>query len=316
MNDFRKAIGSYCTKPVKDFLHSLSDRDTACVTEIRLRAEQRVVVIGTERSCAGGNVSNTEIHINGGKRLQSERIVPAADIRLIADAMLGHAVHARQEELRQGFVTLPGGYRAGLCGQAVVRDGEICALQDISSIAVRIAREVPGAAHALMPLVVQDGRLFSVLILSPPGLGKTTLLRDIARSVSERGFSVSIVDERSEIAACLHGVPTLDVGPNTDVLDGCPKARGIPILLRAMSPQVMITDELGGPDDARAIAEAKRCGICVIASAHGADFADAKARPMLGEALNAKVFDYVVSLRAVGEIGTVHKENDVTSQSC
>jgi stage III sporulation protein AA len=160
-----------------------------------------------------------------------------------------------------------------------------------------------------LPLIVQSGRLFSMMIVSPPGLGKTTLLRDIARSLSMMGFSVSIVDERSEIAACVHGVPTLDVGPNTDVLDACPKAAGIPILLRAMSPQVIITDELGGPSDALAISEAKRCGVCVIASAHATDVSNAKDRPALREALNANIFDFVVTLRALGEIGEIVRGN-------
>ena len=295
LNDFREAIGFYCTEPLKSFLQSIPDRDAERATEIRLRAEQKAAVIGETRN-------------------YSEEIIPAADIRLIAGAMLGHAIHARQEELRQGFVTLPGGYRAGICGRTVIRDGAVCALQDISSIAIRIARQVPGAARALLPLIVQNGCLFSALILSLPGYGKTTLLRDITRSVSEMGFSVSVVDERSEIAACLHGVPTLDVGSNTDVLDGCPKAQGIPILLRVMSPQVIITDELGGPNDAQVIAEAKRCGVCVIASAHASDFADAKARPMLKEALGTNIFDYVVPLRAVGEIGAV--ENVAAGKTC
>jgi len=290
LNDFRKTIGAYCTRPVKNFLLSLSNQDVERATEIRLRAGQKAAV-------------------TGGRRIFSQDIVPAADIRLIADAMLGHAIHARQEELRQGFVTLPGGYRAGICGRAVVRDGSVIAMQDISSIAIRIAREVPGAARALMPLIAQEGRLSNVLILSPPGLGKTTLLRDIARSVSEIGYFVSIIDERSEIAACVQGVPSLNVGPNTDVLDGCPKAQGIPMMLRAMSPQVMITDELGGPADASAVAEASKCGVCVIASAHGMNFADARRKRMLREVLNTGVFDLIVSLRAVGEIGAIYKEN-------
>lgn len=290
LSDFRKSVGLYCTRSVQSFLDSLADQDAARATEIRLRAEQKAVVV-----C--------------GKRLESKDIVPVADLRLIADAMLGHAIHARQEELRQGFVTLPGGYRAGICGRAVIRDGALYAMQDISSIVVRVAREVRGAADALLPLIMGDKRLRNVLILSPPGFGKTTLLRDIARSVSMNGVAVSVIDERSEIAACVQGVPTLDVGPNTDVLDGCPKAQGIPIMLRAMSPQALITDELGGPEDALAVAEASRCGVCVIASAHGIDYADAASRRMLKEVLDTHVFDRVVTLCGIGKIGAIYKEN-------
>lgn len=277
----------YLTKEVQAMLSTLSDEDAARVTELRLRADRRAVV-------------------HCGRRLESAGRISAKDLHAMADAMLGHALHARQEELRQGFVTLPGGYRAGLCGRAVVKEGRLYAMQDISSIAIRIAREIKGAADALMPLLLRDGYPCSALILSPPGFGKTTLLRDAARQLSEAGFSVSIVDERSELAACLYGSPSLDVGPHTDVLDGCPKAQGIRLMLRAMSPQILVTDELGGHEDAAAVAEAARCGVAVIASAHGRDFADARARQMLGKALSPAVFDRVVSLCSLGTVGAVY----------
>lgn len=286
MIDFREVIGMYLTPAVRAMLSDVSDAEAAKVTEIRLRADRRAVV-------------------HCGRRLESDDCIAAKDVSAMADAMLGHALHARQEELRQGFVTLPYGFRAGLCGRTVVKEGRLYAMQDISSIAIRVAREIIGAADALMPVLLEQDMPRSVLILSPPGLGKTTLLRDGARQLSERGFSVSIVDERSELAACLQGVPSLDVGPNTDVLDGCPKAQGIALMLRAMSPQVLVTDELGGPEDAAAIAEVARCGVSVLASAHGRGFADAKARQMLGDILKAGTFDRVVSLRERGKVGSI-----------
>ena len=132
------------------------------------------------------------------------------------------------------------------------------------------------------------------------------MLRDAARLLSQRGLTVTIVDERSEIAACRQGVPSLDVGENTDVLDGCPKGKGIPLALRAMSPQVMITDEIGGAEDADAIAEAARCGVAIVASAHGASYDDVQKRNILGAILKTQVFDYIAVLSGRGCIGGVY----------
>ncbi len=286
MMDWRHLVGAYLTPPIQGAVMSLPTEETASATDLRLWANRPAMLYGAKR-----------------------RALPVAsieDVRAMADAMLGHAAHARQEELRQGFVTLPGGHRAGLCGRVAMKDGHLSAIQDIASIAVRIARAIPAAGIPLLPWILPDDKPASALLVSPPGLGKTTMLRDVARLLSTGGFFVSIVDERSELAACDRGIPTLDVGPCTDVLDGCSKADGMRLVLRAMSPQVIITDELGRPEDGEAVADAARCGVAVIASAHGRDFVDLEARPIMKQLLRQRTFYRVIALDALGHIGAVY----------
>jgi stage III sporulation protein AA len=224
------------------------------------------------------------------------------------------SIYALEEELRNGYVTLPGGHRVGLVGRTVLEGGRIRTQRDLSGMNFRIARQVIGAADPLMPYLVDrtTRRPRSLLVVSSPALGKTTLLRDIARQLSSgvpamggRGWKVGVVDERSEIAACCDGVPQNDVGPRSDVLDACPKAEGMAIMVRSMSPEVIVTDEIGIADDARAIEEARRSGVAVIASAHARDLEDAAARPVLRDIMASGVFDIVAVLgRSLG-LGTI-----------
>ena len=263
------------------------------VTEVRLRAERPV-----------------EIRTLSGSRLLPGALAREALSRLL-DELAAHSLYAWQEQLRQGFFTLPDGSRVGVTGRFVVEDGRVRGLTHIGSACLRLAHEVPGCAAPLSPLLCPGGRPESALILSPPGLGKTTLLRDIARcfSLGIHGFSpcqVGIADERGELAACRQGIPSLEVGPRTDVCDGCPKALALPMLVRTMGSRVLVTDELGGREDARAVLAAHRCGAAVVASAHAADLREARGRPGLSSLLSARAFSRVVELGdGVGEIRRV-----------
>lgn len=244
--------------------------------------------------------------------------VTADDIRRTLEMMSGSSLYAWEEELRQGFITLPGGHRIGLCGRVVLRAGQVQTIKDIGSLNIRIAREVPGAAEAVLPWIFgDDGLPANTLVYSPPGAGKTTLLRELARQISRGrpdllcpGLRVGIVDERSEIAGTWQGRPTRDLGPRADVLDGCPKAIGMALLVRAMGPQVLVTDEIGRPEDAEAISEALRCGVRVLASAHAGNLDELVARPALVGLIGAGAFDRLVRLGTSRGVGTVEEVRD------
>lgn len=224
------------------------------------------------------------------------------------------SVHAALPQLRRGFLTIEGGHRIGLCGTAVMREGEIVQLRNLSSASVRIARQVKGAADGLLPRLCQGGRLTDTLILAPPGLGKTTLLRDLIRQVSDgtdcEPLRVALADERGEVAALYQGLPQLDVGAHTDVLDGCPKAQGLMLLLRAMNPQVLAVDEITAPEDLRAIQEAAGCGVTLLATAHGGSWEELRLRPLYRELLDQGIFRtfVVLSLAQGKRVYTVRKE--------
>ncbi|MGE5529380.1 MAG: stage III sporulation protein AA [Patescibacteria group bacterium] len=266
--------------------------------EIRVRAGQPLQAIAP----AG------ELNLGGA----FGQAVTAEDLQATFQLMTQHSVYALEEELRQGFITLPGGHRLGFTGHAVLEGGRIRLLRQVSSLHLRLARSIPGAGLPLLPALVKNGALLSTLILSPPGCGKTTLLRDLVRLASLGrpdlglpGLQVSLVDERSEVAGTYLGRPQLDVGPRTDVLDGAPKAEGISLMLRAMGPQVLATDEIGRPEDAEAVAEAAKAGVAVLATAHAGSPEEAGHRPILGRILAGGYFQRLVVLDASRGPGTV-----------
>ena len=216
------------------------------------------------------------------------------DLRQVVENATQASAHTALDRVRQGFVTLRGGHRVGLCGSVVKRDGQIVTLRDISSLSIRVARSVTGQAVELLPRLVERGVFLSTLILAPPGAGKTTLLRDLVRSLSDGDagppLRVGVADERGEIAALCQGEPQLYVGRHTDVIDGCSKAEGLSILIRGMNPQVAAVDEITDPADVQAITEAAGCGAALIATAHGAGREDLTRRPVYRALLESGIF--------------------------
>lgn len=263
----------------------------------------------------------TEVRLRPGGRPQmcfarGDELLPgrleAGEFARIAARMLDHSLYAWEDELRQGFFTLPGGWRVGVCGRYARDGGEgLGSLAHIAAICVRVAREVRGAGDELVAALRVDGAVKSALVLSRPGLGKTTLLRDAARQLSDAGATVALADERGELAACRMGIPTLDVGARTDVMDLCPKHLAIAHLVRALRPEVVVTDEVGDARDAEAVLDARRAGAAVLASAHAGSIEEAARRPALARMLAGGAFDLVVLIDGgLGRIARIQAWGD------
>lgn len=213
--------------------------------------------------------------------------------------LLDNSVYAYEEQLKQGFITLPGGHRVGLIGEAWYDEGRLGGFRDICSLNVRVAREVIGAAAPFWPWVISRGRVLRTLLAAPPGVGKTTLLRDMVRQLSDGAagiapLNIGVADERMELGAVCGGEPQLDLGSRTDIISACDKARAVAILLRSMGPQLVVTDEIGSAADAQALSDALNAGVGVLASAHAASYGELLARPHLGELAAAGFFERVI----------------------
>ena len=231
-----------------------------------------------------------------------------------------YSVYSHQNEIKNGFITLSGGHRVGLCGTAVTSNGSIGSLRDISSINIRIARQVYGCANAVLQAVGKNLRE-GVLIAGAPASGKTTILRDMARQLSS-GLcgdvrKVAVVDERGELAGTYRGVPQNDLGPCCDVLDGYPKGEGILQAIRSLSPEFIICDELGGLADVEAAAQGLNAGVGMISSVHAGNVRELLRRQQAVSLLHTGAFGYVVLLegsREPGRVAEVYKAGELLAQ--
>lgn len=231
---------------------------------------------------------------------EGERVLPGCpaitpdDLRTVLEIATQSSVHTAMERVRQGFVTVRGGHRVGLCGTAVMREGRVHNFSELSSLNIRIARQIRGIADDIVRTLRAEGELDSLLILAPPGAGKTTLLRDMIRGLSAGvggpPLRVGVADERGELAAVYEGIPQLDLGPHTDVISGCGKADGLLMLLRGMNPQLLAVDEITAPRDIDALETAAGCGALLLATAHGRGAEDLRRRPLYAELLERKIF--------------------------
>lgn len=227
--------------------------------------------------------------------------VSEREMREALEYVSRYSLYAFEEEIRKGFLTLPGGHRAGVAGKAVMEGGEVKTLRDISFLNLRVSREIPGCADSVMNRLRGEEGILSTLIVSPPGGGKTTILRDIVRQTASGGGGrrpqrVSVVDERSEIAGCCQGVPQKDLGLHCDVLDACEKKTGIFMMLRSMSPEVIAVDEIGSLGDAQALTAARAGGCAILATAHGSGTGQLRENPFMREIIEAALFERVVLL--------------------
>ena len=267
---------------MKEKLYRLSKEEMLSAEEIRLRAGAGLSLL------SGGR----EIRVDDGKISSGE----LTDIVCSASASSIHTVSAN---IREGFVTAACGHRIGICGTAAVKNGEICGINNYSSLTVRVAKEIKTAAEGLAELIQKGGGTESLLIISPPGGGKTTLLRDLIRRLSAIGIRVALADERGEIAAMKGGVPAMDVGPCTDVMDMAPRAEAAMFLLRSMNPQVIAMDEISSLREADAARAVAGCGAAVIATAHG-NAEDMNKTTRYRSLLEEGVFDSVAVINGKG----------------
>lgn len=234
-------------------------------------------------------------------------IVTAADINGILDVATQASAHSVRDSMRYGYITVRGGFRIGICGTAVSENGTVSGFRTVSSLSLRIAKQMSGIAAEVMDDITEDGELVSTLIVSPPGFGKTTLLRDIIKTVSNgdpvrriKCLRVGVSDERGEIAGMYDGTPQMNVGCRTDILDGCPKSEAVMMLLRTMNPQVIALDEITEERDIDAIAGAVNCGVRLLATAHGASISDLMERKLYSRLCACRAFKKVVVIKRRG----------------
>lgn len=278
--------------------------------EIRLRVGKPLAVIYENEECI--------LPINSSGKHQ----VTKEEIRETLDYVSHYSLYAYEQEMRQGFITIEGGHRVGMTGKAVLENNRVKNLQYISSVNIRAAHEILGCADRVMQYITKKGEVCHTLIISPPRCGKTTLIRDMIRQISDgntyvKGCTVGVVDERSELGGCYHGVAQNRLGMRTDVLDCCPKAEGMIMMIRSMAPQVIAVDEIGSVEDIHAVEYAMQCGCKMIASVHGMDMEEAAAKPVLGELIRRRRFErYIVlgNIRHPGEIRYIYDERG--SQLC
>lgn len=282
-----------------DFMRGLWGRaakQAAHLQEIRLRAEKPVIL----------RLEHNECFLSEDGRFTYEQreahCVSARELEAFLKHVCHYSLYAYEDELKQGFLTVPGGHRIGVAGR-VVTDGRggISSMKHISCLNIRISHELPGIADRVLPFLYNNGCFLNSMIVSPPGCGKTTLLRDIVRQVSNgnsyaKGLTVGVVDERSEIAGSYLGRPQNDVGIRTDVLDACPKALGMMMLIRSMAPRVVAVDEIGGEADMHSLQQVLQCGSSLLVTAHGSGIEELARKQALSGMLKQKEFKRFILL--------------------
>ncbi len=308
-----QAICKILPPGLREVIHSLPKEVSATIEEIRVRQGRPLEVITPTHAWFVDKAGSLS------KSPECAWIPARGDCVKLLNLISNHSLYALEEELKRGFVTIEGGHRIGLAGRVVVEQGGVKHLRDITGFNIRIARQVKGVGERWISTVLHEGRIENLLIVSPPQCGKTTLVRDLARLAGTGGqgypaYKVGIVDERSEIAGCLHGVPQHDVGLRTDVLDGCPKAEGMMMMIRSMSPDILVVDELGRAEDTEAIHEAVYAGVSVFATVHGRSIEELMHRPTFAPLLGEGVFSRIMILSRAQGPGTVERVLDASGR--
>lgn len=297
----------YLCPDIRNIIKKLPNDFKQVLEEIRLRVNKPLMVFGKQKDYF--------VDINGNITLSpmNSYYVSRENIEKTLQFASDYSIYSVEDELKNGYITIRGGHRIGVVGKTLLDANGIRTLKDFSGLNIRVSREKLGIACKVLPHIINSkGEFLNTLIVSPPQCGKTTLLRDIIRMVSEgvahmnfRGLKVGVVDERSELGACFQGIPQNDLGPRTDILDCCPKAEGMIMLIRAMSPQVIATDEIGRVEDSIAIEEAMMAGIKLITTVHGRSLENILSKNIIGKLVKDGVFERIVFLSNSKGVGTI-----------
>jgi stage III sporulation protein AA len=288
-------LPNHITTEIQKYLH----KEVFPVQEIRLRI-------------------NRPVEINDGKnvKLFYHLTFTTHDAKYLLNNISEYSLYRLEEELKQGFITVNGGHRIGIAGSVNLSNGTVKAIQHISSFNIRIATNLIGVSEAYIQDLYNE-RYVNTLIIGPPQSGKTTFLRDLTRVISNGykaipAMKTAVVDERSEICGSVNGVPQSISGGRIDVLDRCPKTDGMMMLVRSMSPQVIIVDEIGTEEDVQAIDEVMHAGITLICSIHGYSFEDVINRETIKPLIEKRVFERLIVLsndRSTGEITAIYDKD-------
>lgn len=299
----KRQILQVLARPIRSVIED-EDLDFEKVQEIRLRIGKPLMVV----------YDNEERILPGGQK--EGHVVTKEEIRETLEYTSHYSLYAYEHEMKQGFITIEGGHRVGVMGKAILENNHVKNLQYISSVNIRMSHEVLGCADRLLPFITKNRQVCHTLVISPPRCGKTTLIRDLIRQISDgntyvKGCTVGVVDERSEIGGCYLGVAQNELGMRTDVLDCCPKAEGMIMLIRSMAPQVIAVDEIGSTEDIHAIEYAMQCGCKMIASVHGLTMDEAHEKPVLGRLIKERRFERYILLgneKRPGEVKAIYDE--------
>lgn len=278
--------------------------DYGKLKEIRLRINQPMILFYGQKEYFLGEDSSLS------EKEGEACLVTADEMQETMEYISNYSLYAFEEEIRQGYITIQGGHRVGVAGKIILENHRIKNMKHISFINIRLSHQIKGCADRVLPYIRKEESIYHTLIISPPGGGKTTLLRDMIRQLSngsqkKKGMTVGVVDERSELGACYMGVPQNDLGMRTDILDCCPKAEGMLLLVRSMSPAVIAVDEIGFKEDIEAIEYALNCGCKLLATVHGTTIEDILNKPYLGKMVRERTFERFVFLSSKIKAGKI-----------